>query len=639
MPWMQEEELKSALTDEQILAVMHKDGPALVSACPGAGKTRVVMYRTAMLVSQGVNPAHICLVTFTNKAAEEMKSRIVKLFGQLNLPGADRVYISTFHSLCAKLIREGKIVIPQGKKFSIYDEDDASDLIRSIAEEKYSKLDSAEAHSIHYAICDLRENKDPMLSDIETHMGENASIAMDFIEGMRAARALDFTGLLHEPYVSVMENKSNIGDIFRYVVVDEAQDTNFIQFELAKMLAPHGNLLLVGDGDQSIYKWRGARPENLVKFIDDGARLIRLTKNYRCNPHVVRAASSLISCDKKRINSDIHPVKTKGQPLSWKMFMDRDEEANWVATQIWKGVQSGMRASSIAVLIRANHLTRSFELAFNSRNIPYSVVGTRRFFDREEVRDALSILKFISNPKDAISLMRFLNKPRRGVGPKAAKFICDACARQNSIDAISTDILLSEAPSKVKDAVSSILEKISKSQSNINGSSLIDLMESMSYRTWLSTEHKDKADEKWENVKEFCKYIDESIGKGMSIDDVLEKAALANSKEESEDGVRILSMHSSKGLEFPNVFICCCEDGVIPHRRSIDENPENMDEERRLFYVAMTRAEDRLVLTFSIFDSKNYRLPKKPSRFLFEAEIVSTDELQEQFQELMSKRI
>jgi DNA helicase-2/ATP-dependent DNA helicase PcrA len=636
---MQEKDLISSLNGEQIKAVLHKDGPALISACPGAGKTRVVIYRSAYLVSSGVKPSRICMVTFTNKAADEMRARLVKLFAQYGLPGADKVVISTFHSLCAKMIREGVVSIPQGRKFSIYDEDDASDLLRSIAMDRGSKIDAAEARMIHSSICDLRENSDPDLSNIDSFMGENADLAREYIQAMRHTSALDFTGLLHEPYLAAKKGDTPIGKLFDYVVVDEAQDTNFIQFELASMLSPHRNIMLVGDGDQSIYRWRGARPENLVKFVSSGASLIRLTQNYRCNPHVVKAASALISCDENRINSDIKAVKTGGQPVAWKMMMDREEEAEWVATQIWKGAQAGITSSSIAVLIRANHLTRAFELAFNKRNIAYSVVGTRRFFDREEVRDALAILKFISNPKDAINLMRVLNKPRRGVGPKLARQIGSACSRQNSIYAIISDIQLSDIPEKSKDAICSVLNIIESHKDGINGIKLQSIMESMSYPTWLALEHKDKSEEKWDNVKEFVKYIDDSMARGVSIDDILEKAALANSKEDAEDGVRIMSMHSSKGLEFKNVFICCCEEGVIPHRRSMGENGENVDEERRLFYVAMTRAEDRLALTFSIFDSQARRAPKDPSRFLFESQIVNGDDLQEQFQRLKEQRV
>lgn len=636
---MRKEDLINSLTEEQIKAVLHKDGPALVSACPGAGKTRVVIYRTAFLVSQGVRPDKICMVTFTNKAADEMKSRIVKLFSQHGIHGAEKVAVSTFHSLCAKMIREGVVSIPQGKRFSIYDEDDASDLLRSIALDRGVKMDAAEASLLHGMICDLRENKDPNLLNISQHFEDHADLAMEFIQAMRHSRAVDFTGLLHETYFAAKNNESHIGKLFEYVVVDEAQDTNLIQFELAGMLAPHNNIMLVGDGDQSIYRWRGARPENLIKFIKSGASLIRLTKNYRCNPHVVKAASNLISCDLNRINSEINAVKTSGSPVAWKMFMTREEEAEWIAGQIWKGTQSGVSPSSIAVLLRANHLTRSFELAFNARNIPYSVVGTRRFFDREEIRDSLAILKFVSNPRDAISLMRFLNKPRRGIGPKVAKCIGDICAKQNSISSIITAIALSDIQSKTRDSICSVLESISKYSSNMNGSSLLSILESISYPIWLSTEHKDKHEEKWDNVKEFIKYIDESMGRGMSIDDILENAALANSKEESKDGVRMMSMHSSKGLEFKNVFVACCEDGVIPHRRSINEDPSNMDEERRLMYVSMTRAEDRLALTFSIFDNMNRRSPKNPSRFLFESQIVNSNDLQEQFQRLMSERV
>lgn len=633
---MQKINFSTELTEEQIEAVNHIYGPALISACPGAGKTRVVIFRALNLVCNGIDPAKICMVTFTNKAAEEMKKRLETVFGKYGVAGWDKICVSTFHSLFAKLIRENFVKIPQGKKFTIYDEDDAVDLIRSIVSDMGGKIDAAEARILHGRICDIRENEDPSLSNLDRYLGDDASVAKSFIDSMRNIRALDFTALLHEPYLSIKNGNSSVGDIFDFVIVDEAQDTNFIQFELARMLSPHNNIMLVGDGDQSIYKWRGARPENLVKFINSGGRLIRLTRNYRCNPHVVSAASKLISCDKNRINSDIHAFKKSGSPVSWRMLLDREEEADWVAGQIWKGIQAGIRPSSICILIRANHLTRSLEIALNSRGIPYSVLGTRRFFDREEVRDALSILKFVYNNNDAISLMRFVNKPRRGIGQKVSKQIGDACYRQKSIMAIMADIQLSEMPNKTKDSICSVLDIITKHSNNIDGKKLQTIMEEMDYLTWLSTEHKEKMEEKWDNVKEFFKYFDECLAKGMSLHDILEKSTLSSPKDEEEKGVRIMSMHSSKGLEFNNVFICCCEDGVIPHRRSIEDDAGGIDEERRLFYVAMTRAEDRLVLTFSIFDSKMKKSPKKPSRFLFESQLVDTDDLQEQFQRIMS---
>ena len=634
---MQKIDFSKHLTQEQIEAVSHIYGSALVSACPGAGKTRVVIYRTLNLVMSGIKPDKICMVTFTNKAAGEMRNRLATLFKQYDISGHEKINVSTFHSLFAKLIRDGVVSIPQGKRFTIYDEDDASELIRTIIADSGGKIDLGEARVLHSKICDLRENDNPKLDDIKKYMQDDAFIAENFIDTMRNTRALDFTGLLHEPYYAISNGKSNVGNIYDFVMIDEAQDTNMIQFELSKMLAPHNNIMMVGDGDQSIYKWRGARPENLVNFINSGARLIKLTKNYRCNPNVVQAASKLISHDLSRINSNIEPHKTSGVPLSWKMFMDRDEEASWVAGQIRRGMDSGLNPSAVCVLIRANHLTRSIEIALNSKNIPYSVLGTRRFFDREEVRDSLAVLKFIHNHHDAVSLMRFLNKLRRGVGQKLSKEIGDACHRNSSIHSIITEIHLSSINEKTKDKICEVLNTIQSNSSSINNGSLIRIMEGIGYPNWIASEYQDKQEEKWENVKEFCKYVDECFARGMSLHDILEMSSLSNPKDEDEKGVRIMSMHSSKGLEFKNVFICCCEDGIIPHKRSLESIDGGIDEERRLFYVAMTRAEDRLVTTFSIFDSKFRKTPKKPSRFLFESDIVNCDDLQKEFQRIISQ--
>lgn len=634
--------MNDCLNEEQKIAVAHVEGPCIVSACPGSGKTRVVTHRAATMLRSGIPAGSLLLITFTNKAAREMKARLIKLCLHNNIDGAEAVTISTFHALCAKFLREGIIPGAPRGNFSILDEDEALSLMVESAEEV--GLDKDDAKALHWQYAAWRETKDGWL-DRKKEATFIDPIKIDCIRAYEshlvANNAVDFAGLIMHVARGLSQHESvrdRLSRQYRYVIVDEAQDTNDAQFEIAMTIAQHGNIMVVGDADQAIYEWRGAKPDNMVKMQNNlsGCRLIRLQTNYRSTPNITEPASQLICKNPNRLNAQISPAKKDGAPVLVNVHRQRDDESVDVCKKIKYLISKGVPNKKIAILFRVNSQSRAFEMALRQFSIPYKLTGAFKFLDREEVKDIVSMIKFAVNPCDSISLCRFANKPKRGLGaaaistvaPRLSKKISDTIARLSNDPALS---------SKNRDSICSVLKNFIPFNADSHpGQAVEGLVLSLEYRKHLRMIVKEEAvlNEKLDNVEELIKYAHAfAEQKHGNLHDFCMSLSLADDeKGEKDDSVQLMSIHASKGLEFNTVFVVCCEEGSIPHDRSIkDLDPSKINEERRLMYVAMTRAEERLCLTMSLLDgrsrsSENKSMAKMYSRFLEEAGLINKQE-------------
>ena len=621
------------LNEEQQEAVMHVNGPCLVTACPGSGKTRVIVHRAFNMINSGISPSNILMLTFTNKSAKEMKSRLVEMLKQPEI--SSKITCCTFHSLCVRILKRYYDRCGLHKNFNIADEDDCLLVLQSVLDNHHIKMEKDDMKFFIRTVNSHRENDDINLDRLDDWFYEDKSLnnfIKEYFESLKTSGNIDFTGLLHDAYTLLRDNvdvKDFINSKFKFVMVDEVQDTNLLQFELLKLIASHNNLFMVGDLDQSIYKFRGARPENMSKFCEEKeARLIKLSTNYRCGPNIIKLANQVISNNKGRINNQIIGVKTKGADVSKIIAMSRDDEAALVASRIKDLIEIGFPMREIAILFRTNHISRSFELSCSRMGIPYEVVGAYKFFDREEIRDIISMLKFLNNPADTMSLFRFINKPKRGIGPKMfGKFLDDY---KSSPQVRSDDFAKIY---KVVDLFSSFknLDKISEC--------IEFVLSSNDYRNYLKTTHPDSYEDRLDNILELknsCIPFDNNPNSNLGT--WLLNLMLMDTQdgENANSKIKLMSMHASKGLEFDCVFIVGLEDGVCPHKRSIQEDPFNLDEERRLLYVAITRSREALCLSCSVITDFRTKQKNIPSRFLIESGFIDLNEYHEEVSRLTS---
>lgn len=644
--------MNDKLNVEQIQAVMHREGPCIVSACPGSGKTKVVTHRAATMLAEGIPGRSMLLITFTNKAAKEMKARLIQLCEANKISGAEDVVISTFHALCAKLIRFG--VIPNGlcENFTILDEDQALHLMSEVADEH--GLDRDDAKNLHYIYASWRETKDGWLgqyiSDTFRDQTE-VDIISAYESAMKASNATDFAGLIRDVARAMStseETVKRLSNRFKYVVVDEAQDTNDAQFHIATRIASHGNIMIVGDADQAIYEWRGAKPDNMFNMQKnmDNCRLIRLQTNYRSTASITDPASALIANNGNRLNESINPHSSDGLPIKVSVHIDREDEAQEICKKIRALASSGVSMKRMAILFRINSQSRAFEMWLRNFSIPYKLTGAFKFLDREEVKDVLSMLKFAVNNVDSISFSRFANKPKRGLGASAVSTLAPRLIPGNIKAIISRVEADSAFPPKQRDALVSVLSAFEGLYPSSNPGEAAELLvQRLGYKRYLetSTKEKHKSEEKIDNVDELIKYAHSFFEQGKgSLRDFCASLSLSDDDrdEKTDQSVNLMSMHASKGLEFDTVFVVGCEEGSIPHERSIKENSlAKIEEERRLMYVAMTRAEKRLSMTMSLFDGKSRdkvgRVSiKRYSRFLQEAGLMDAEAFSEKVAEI-----
>ena len=602
----------NGLNEAQKDAVQTLSGPVLILAGAGSGKTKTLTHRIANLIANGVPPYEILALTFTNKAAREMRERLARLLDMENnfsfMP-----WMGTFHSICVKILRIEAENVGLSRNFVIYDTDDRLALIKRAMKELHVNDKSIKPRACEAAISKAKnDGKDPDEMLAESYYPNQKQIAEVYerYEDMRMkADAVDFDDLLL--YVArLLKQRTDIRAKwrrkFQHILIDEYQDTNHIQYEIVKLLVNEQmNICCVGDDWQSIYSWRGADFTNILNFERDfpGAKVVKLEQNYRSTQNILDAAQKIITKNTQRSDKVLFTEEGKGAPIDIHGARDEQDEARYVAGMIKK---SGRPLSDFAVLYRTNAQSQAFEKAFMEYRIPYKLVGGVRFYDRKEIRDIVAYLHLIVNPRDIISFTRVINVPTRGIGEKSAQKILDG-----DIDG------LTGKAAKAYMKFAGVLEDLRKRYAaEANPADIIEeLLRKIDYRDYLNDGDKLKAEERNENLTAL---IGEA-GAYATLDEFLADAALMSSADEEagKDAVTMMTLHAAKGLEFPIVFLVGMEEGLLPHVRSMDESAEDVEEERRLAYVGMTRAMQELYLTFAqsrfAYGGRSYNFP---SRFL-----------------------
>ncbi len=624
------------LNEAQRIAVETIDGPVLVLAGAGTGKTRVLTTRIAhILLHRYAWPSQVLAVTFTNKASQEMKERVNRLIGH----SAEGLWLGTFHSLCVRILRHHSELIGLKSNFTILDTDDQLRLIKQLL--KAEELDDKRYPPRQVLGCIGRWKDRGLLPEKITaaqmsksgYVGDENTLKIykDYQQRLQILNAVDFGDLLlltvtlFTTHPSVLKTYQ---DQFKYILVDEYQDTNIVQYLWLRLLAMgnQNNLCCVGDDDQSIYGWRGAEIGNILKFEQDfpGAKIIRLEENYRSTPQILGAASTLIAHNNSRLGKTLRTQRDGGEPVQVRGVWDGEEEARFVGEEIENFHRKSENLSSIAILVRASFQMREFEDRFITLGVPYRVIGGPRFYERQEIRDALAYLRVVMQPNDSLAFERIINTPRRGIGNSTLQTL-HAYARINLISLVeATRILLEtdELRGQAKAALSSLLLDFDRWRSmlekvppkELTG---IILDESGYTAMWLEDKSPD-APGRLENLKELAA----AVGQFESIASFLEHVSLImeNSVVSQGDMVSLMTLHAAKGLEFDTVFLAGWEEGLFPNPRALTEAGEGgLEEERRLAYVGLTRAKKRAIITFAV----NRRLPGEwqssmPSRFIDE---------------------
>ena len=628
------------LNPQQQEAVTAELGPVLVLAGPGSGKTRVLTYRAAYLIYElGVPPFHILAVTFTNKAANEMRERIAELLG-----GTPRgLTVGTFHSICARFLRRDGDVIGIPSNFVIYDDNDQIGVIKAVLKELDLDEKLYPPRRISNFISRAKnELLTPDMVRARIHREEIFRRVYErYQEKLREAHALDFDDLIMEVVRLFREHDDVLEKYqrrYQHVLVDEFQDTNTAQYEFVKILGKsHRQVFVVGDEDQSIYRFRGADFRNVLRFRKDfpEAKLVLLEQNYRSTGHILAAANAIISKNSSRTPKQLFTQRGEGTKIRLREAYDETEEADFVANEIIRLTGEGYRFGDIAVMYRTNAQSRALEEAFLRHEIPYQLVGATRFYARREVKDVLAYLRLIHNPSDDISFLRIVNVPARGIGAKTVG-VLQRWARDAGLAILPALRLVAAGSDSIEppplrrramDAVLSFARTIEELREESDGMPVPELitalLEKVKYKDYILKDDSEESKERWNNVLELVN-VASTILVGPDEDPLtafLERVSLVSDVDnlrESENGVTLLTLHAAKGLEFPVVFIVGLEDGLLPHSRSIDE-PDEMEEERRLFYVGITRAKDLLYLLHTFrrtrYGSSDLSMP---SRFLSE---------------------
>lgn len=630
--------LDQALNSQQLEAVRTTEGPVLILAGAGSGKTRVITYRIAYLVEEHrVRPENILAVTFTNKAAEQMKERTAALLRtRLGSP-----LIATFHSFCVRVLRRHISTIGYGNDFTIYDEADQLSVVKSCLkdvglEEKALQPRSVLSH-ISYA---KNHGLDPAQAYRRAHDPATERMAVvyeKYEQKLRRANALDFDDLLLKTVDLLGQHESireTLNHQYRFLMVDEYQDTNRTQYRLMRQLTEkHQNLCVVGDEDQSIYSWRGADIQNILSFEKDypNARIIKLEQNYRSTKNILDASGSLVAKNASRTGKTLWTERTGGDPVALYEAPDAETEALFVAHQILEH-QRRHPGDSAAVLYRTNFQSRQFEEACRRTNLKYIVVGGFSFYERAEVKDILSYLKLCLNPQDSISLLRIINTPSRGIGKTSLEAL-ELEARQQGVSlwqALERIVEARSLPARALKALADFRSLIQAFLEQSHECTLSQLVRSVimgsGYANWLESEGSEEAATRLENLKELANAALDAEKRQERLADFLDHAALVSDTDDFDERARVclMSLHSAKGLEFPLVFVVGLEEGLFPHNRSLDK-AEQLEEERRICYVGMTRAEKKLFLTRALSRSVLFgEGPNTTKRSRFLSEIPSS---------------
>ena len=628
------------LNPAQREAVEHPGGPLLVLAGAGSGKTRVLTARIAHLITTlHVAPQRIFAVTFTNKAAGEMRTRIGQLLG------ADPrgLWIGTFHSLSARLLRREAPLLGFGPNFTIYDSDDSEALVKRLLEARQLSTKVYSPRSVHGVISSAKNRMltpEELGAQMDTPLIKVAADVFAALgPALKQANAMDFDDLLLHPLTLFREHPERLAywqDRFQHVLVDEFQDTNAAQYLLVRHLAKqHGNLCVVGDDDQAIYGWRGADVRHMLTFQNDfpGTKLVRLEQNYRSTQIILDAANGIISENTARLGKTLFTEQKGGQPVTLLSSADERDEAEWLANEYARrAADSDVAYEGMAILYRTNSQSRPLEEAFRFRGIPYRLIGAISFYERREVKDLLAYLRLIANPADDEAFLRVVNVPRRGIGDASLALLGRAAAgwQKPMLEAARRASSVTDLRPNVREALSGVAALLDRLREAVGqadpATALETILATTAYEQYLAEEGAEGM-ERIENVRELVAGAaawaevqdpEAAEGTGTPVERYLTQAALITPVDEdkNEPGVTLLTVHMAKGLEWPIVALAGLEDGLFPLGRSV-EQPGGVEEERRLCYVGLTRARERLYLSWARTRYRNGRLElAKPSRFL-----------------------
>ncbi|MBK7595684.1 MAG: UvrD-helicase domain-containing protein [Gemmatimonadetes bacterium] len=634
-------DLLRGLNPAQRRAAEHVTGPILVLAGAGSGKTRVLTARIASLIeSHGVPPERIFAVTFTNKAAGEMKHRI----GDLLERDPAGLWIGTFHSLSARLLRREGDRLGFSRDFSIYDQDDQISLIRRLMDERNHPVKLYPPKLIQNIISGAK-NAMQTAQDLERSAPHDpavkvaADVYVALQRALKLANAMDFDDLILHPLTLFREHPDVLErwrKRFDFLLVDEFQDTNKVQYELIKLLGSgHQNVFAVGDDDQSIYGWRGADVRNMQSLQSDfgDAVLVKLEENYRSTKPILDAANAVIARNRTRLGKTLRTVRPGGESIVVLAAADERDEAEWIARELKQRVQDGALYVECAVLYRTNAQSRALEESLRRAGVPYRIVGSISFYDRREVKDLLAYLRLIANPSDDEAFLRAVGVPRRGIGDSSLVMLAEQ-ARQWNLAMLATAEraeMINGLRPNLRQALTTFAAQVNDVRNRVGESAPVLVMEELirvlDYEKVLMAEGLEGAD-RWENVRamvagaaEWSEVISEEEEPGTPLQRFLTEAALMSAVDTTagrEDGVTLMTLHTAKGLEWPVVVLAGMEDGLFPSGRAL-ESPDGLDEERRLCYVGITRARDALLMTWARARRRGGELrPAMASRFLKE---------------------
>jgi len=633
------------LNPPQREAVTTLSGPLLVLAGAGTGKTRVVTYRIARLIQHGARPGAILAVTFTNKAATEMRQRAGQLLGRRKKGAKERPEISTFHSLCVRILRRRITALGYPAKFAIYDRGDQESVARSALREIKVSGEILRPRDLLFFIGNWKNKgiRPPQAVELATSDKEHlaASGYRRYQKALQAAGAVDFDDLLlctEELFENHTEIRREEAARFSHLLVDEYQDTNGSQYRIIRALAlGHRNLCVVGDDDQSIYGWRGAEVAHILRFKRDWpeATVVRLEDNYRSTRPILDVANRLIAFNKERHPKVLRAARVGGESPQVLQFADEEGEAKFIAEDIQKLTRTNhVQPQDIAILFRTNEQPRAFEQELRRRNVPYILVGGMSFFDRKEVRDIFAYLKLLAHPTDEVALLRIINVPQRGIGQSTVKRLMEQAVAEGQplwevIRQPNASTKLPPAAEKGLRALRETLDGIRRLLEKRTVDHIVrEVIDQFNYRQEVERQYPNANDQelRWNAVEEVVNAAAQHVARHAepSLQKFLDDIATNDRDDDKEkqlqrNAVALMTLHSAKGLEFPRVYLVGMEEGLLPHHRSLADDEHQVDEERRLCYVGLTRAKD--VLTLSLAQSRR-KWGKShtsiPSRFLFE---------------------
>lgn len=647
---MSEESILAGLNPQQKEAVKTTEGPLLVVAGAGSGKTSVLTRRIAYLVEEKqVLPWNILAITFTNKAASEMREREQKLLG----PAANDIWMSTFHALCVRILRRDSDKIGYGRNFSIADSAEQLTLVKHIEKELNINPKMYEPRGILSAISNAKNDlltpqafEDSAASPFEKMA---AKVYHEYQKRFKHDQIMDFDDLIMQTLVLFKKDPEVLHyyqNKFRYMLVDEYQDTNQAQYELChELAAQYKNICVVGDADQSIYGWRGANMENIMNFENDyrdtGVQTVKLEQNYRSTGHILSAANAVIDNNRNRKKKNLWTDQGDGEKITYYRAQSGDDEAHFIISKIQEEVDDNNRSyKDFAVLYRTNAQSRTVEEAFVKSNVPYQIVGGHKFYDRKEIMDIMAYLKLVANPNDSMSFNRIINTPKRGIGRVSVDKFMDVAQGNNLslIDAfkhINISGISTRAAAKMSDFGAKLRDAIEYAKDHSVTGLTEKILQDFGYTDALKAEHTIEAETRLENLDEFLsvtKRFDDQYepeeDDANALSDFLAEVSLLSDQddlENNDDQVALMTLHAAKGLEFPVVFLVGMEDGLFPLSRALLED-DQLEEERRLAYVGITRAKEKLFLTNAYSRMMFGRMQNNPpSRFLEEIDVDDLD--------------